>query len=155
MSAADFIAKCTMYSKRKKQVAALCEDREIGGILSKLAQSDKDKEVKLAGCRAFHGLESNGILKGKKINKELPGALEALQANKFGKKNLEAAAKAYAAEKAKLGGGAAGGADEEEEKKEEKKDDKKKGKKGKKGKKKKGISFHFISFVFINKFIKS
>jgi len=60
MSAADFIAKCTMYPKRKKQVVALCEDRDIGKILTGLAQSDKDKTVRLAACRLFYGLEQCG-----------------------------------------------------------------------------------------------
>ena len=99
MNAALFLAKCTMYPSRKRQVANLCRDRGLGPRLGKLAMSDKEKVVKLAGCKAMHGLHEMGIMKGKKVNKDLLNQYEQLLTNRRVKKNLETAVKEYAREK--------------------------------------------------------
>eukprot|EP01084_Bolivina_argentea_P004583 8723_1 len=134
-SACDFLAKATMFPKRKKQIMELCQDKEIGPLLGKLSMGDKEKTVKLAGCKAMHGLHEMGVMKGKKVSKELANQYDQLLNNKRGKKNLDAAVAEY---KAEVGGVAAqdtGGDDEKEEKEEKKPKKCKKCKKGKKCKK--------------------
>eukprot|EP01084_Bolivina_argentea_P004582 8721_1 len=134
-SACDFIAKCTMFIKRKKQILALCQNKEIGLLLGTLAMNDRESIVKLAGCKAMYGLNQMGIIKSKKVSKELINQYDQLLNNKRGKKNLDAAVAEY---KAEVGGVAAqdtGGDDEKEEKEEKKPKKCKKCKKGKKCKK--------------------
>eukprot|EP00484_Ammonia_sp_Unknown_P027598 CAMPEP_0197036334 /NCGR_PEP_ID=MMETSP1384-20130603/13870_1 /TAXON_ID=29189 /ORGANISM="Ammonia sp." /LENGTH=1659 /DNA_ID=CAMNT_0042466507 /DNA_START=112 /DNA_END=5091 /DNA_ORIENTATION=+ len=132
-TALEFLAECTMYSQRKKQVAELCQDKELGNLIGKLASGDKEKEVKIAGCMLFHGLNESGVLKGKKTNKDFVSQYDALTANKRAKANLEEAVKQYTAQKAVKAPPKAGGDKEEKPAEEEKKEEPKK-KKGKKGK---------------------
>lgn len=116
MSAADFIAKCTMYSKRKEQVAALfCKDRDISFLLGGLARDDKEKDVKLAACRAMYGLHEMGIMEGKKKNQELVSQYECLVTHKRSKKNLKEARKQYYAQQANILGITSGAGKEEDD----------------------------------------
>ena len=129
-----------MIPKAKKQLIALCSDRELPTLLGKVASGDKEKTVKIAGCKAFHGLNELKVLDAKKCDK-IKEQFYALKDNKRAKKNLEEATKQYNAEKGKVSAaaGSGGGGGDEEEKKED--DGGKKGKKGKKkgkGKGKKG-----------------
>merc|ERR1712228_736469 len=93
-SVCDFIAKCTMFPKKKKQLIELFEDREIVSLLGKAAMSDKESTVKIAGCMAMHGLDVKEIMK-KSQNRILISQWEQLKNNKRGKKNLDEAIKIY------------------------------------------------------------
>merc|ERR1712217_248775 len=99
-SACDFLAKASMIPKAKKQLISLCSDRDFAPLLSKCAMGDKEKTVKIAGCKAFHGLNELGVLDGKKVDKlkDEYGTLTD-PTNKRAKKNLEEAKKQYEAEK--------------------------------------------------------
>ena len=98
LSAADFLAKATMIFKAKKQLIALCSDRELPTLLGRVASEDKEKTVKIAGCKAFHGLNELKVLDAKKCRK-MKEAFHALKNNKRTKKYLEEATKQYNAEK--------------------------------------------------------
>eukprot|EP00486_Rosalina_sp_Unknown_P000386 CAMPEP_0201564432 /NCGR_PEP_ID=MMETSP0190_2-20130828/2720_1 /ASSEMBLY_ACC=CAM_ASM_000263 /TAXON_ID=37353 /ORGANISM="Rosalina sp." /LENGTH=760 /DNA_ID=CAMNT_0047980613 /DNA_START=97 /DNA_END=2376 /DNA_ORIENTATION=+ len=114
-SAADFIAKATMYRSNKRQIATLCENAQLGTLISKLAQCDKDREVRLAACRVFYGLEAAGILKERWINRALPARLEVLEKDKFGRRNLQIAAKEYNKQKTMISGTITDENDDDEE----------------------------------------
>ena len=93
-SAADFLAKATMIPKAKSQLIALCSDRELPTLLGKVASGDNEKTVKIAGCKAFHGLNELKVLDAKKCDK-IKEQFYALKDNKRAKKNLEEAIKQY------------------------------------------------------------
>jgi len=106
-SAADFLAKVTMnhhLHRAKKAITTLCSDREFAPLLTKLAKDDKERVVRIAGCRVFVGLHKMGIFDAKKEQKTLPVTLELKQAfsmlaeDKRSRKNLEAARAEYEAE---------------------------------------------------------
>ena len=133
----DFLSKITHFSdkKKKKDVAEFLSDKNFPDLLKKLALSDKDKGVKIQGCKAVHAIKE-ALGKNKKLMKTMDPIIEAVSNDKRAKKNLEEAIKIYNADKAGLAGAvaaAAGGGDDDS-----KEDDGKKKKKGKgKGKKKK------------------
>ena len=98
----------------------MCSDRELGPLLGRVASSDKEKTVKIAGCKAFVGLNKLNVLDARKCY-QMKKQFYALKDSKRATKNLEEATKQYNAEKGGVSAaaGSGGGGGDEEEKKED------------------------------------
>eukprot|EP01084_Bolivina_argentea_P174425 302163_1 len=117
MNVCNFLAKATLF-KKKKQMTEFLSDKALPDILKKLAGGDKDKRVKVAGCKALNAIME---MKLKKLNKGMEPVWDEIKDGKRSKKNLEEAKKQWEADKAAWAGKPIPTAAPEEEKEEKKK----------------------------------